>query len=192
MEPILPRVQTDGQDGRVTIHSHHPFLDPEGDRRVARRLRGRMPAPVTVWASTYQGSRAGLTVSSLLVADGEPARLVGLLDEESELWPLLRAGGLVAVSVLGPADEQVADVFAGLTPSPGGTFRTGHWVETGWGPVLTGRTWAGARLAGEVRATGWSLLVDLTLEQVEFVDDAEPNGALAYRRGRYLPIPDRG
>ena len=173
----------------MTIHAEHPFSDPEGDRRPARRLRGRLPAPVTVWASAYEGEWAGLTVSSLLVADGEPARLFCLLDEESALWPVLRASGRAAVSVLGPDDRRLADVLAGLAPSPGGAFRTGAWTETDWGPVVAGRAWAGGRLVGEPRPVGWPLLVELALEHTDLSAGAEA-GALAYRRGRYLTLPD--
>lgn len=172
----------------MTIHSEHPFLDPESDRRPARRLRGRLPAPVTVWTSTYERERAGLTVSSLLVADGEPARLLCLLDEESALWPVLRDSGRAAVSVLGPDDRQLADVLAGVAPSPGGAFRTGDWSDTDWGPVLMNRAWAGGRLLGEPRPVGWPLLVELELEHTELSFGGE--GALAYRRGRYLSLTD--
>ncbi len=169
----------------MTIHSDHPFLEPEGARRPGRRLRGRLVAPVTVWTSGQGPRPTGLTVSSVLLADGEPPRLLGLLDEESDLWPALRADGRVAVSVLGPADVAVADVFAGVAPSPGGVFRTGEWLDTDWGPVLQGRSWAGAALAGQPRTVGWSLLVELEVAHVQLVDDAD---ALSSLRGRYVPV----
>ncbi len=173
----------------VTIHSEHPFSDPVGDRRPARQLRGRLPAPVTVWTSVHEGERAGLTVSSLLVADGEPARLLCLLDGESAFWPVLRDSGRAAVSVLGPDDRQLADVFAGVAPSPGGAFRTGEWTDTDWGPVLVGCAWAGGRLVGEPRSVGWPLLVELELEHTE-LSAGGGEGVLAYRRGRYLTLLD--
>jgi len=172
----------------VTIHSEHPFLEPDSERRAARRLRGRLAAPVTVWTAAYDGRRAGLTVSSLVVADGEPARVLGLLDDESELWTLLRRDRRCAVTLLAPDDHPVADVMAGLAPSPGGAFRTGDWRDTDWGPVLADRSWVGTRLAGEPRTVGWSLLAELEVEQVRLLAGDDP-GALAYRRGRYVPVP---
>ena len=33
----------------VTIHTEHPFLDPDGD--PVRRLRGRLGGAVTLWTS---------------------------------------------------------------------------------------------------------------------------------------------
>ena len=174
----------------MTIHTEHPFRDPDEDRRPVRRLRGRLTSPVTVWAARHAGTRAGLTVSSVLVADGDPGRLIGLLDEESELWPVLAAERRAAVTLLGPDDRQLADVFAGVAPSPGGPFRTGRWVDSDWGPVLPDHAWAGAVLVGDARAVGWSLLVELEVQHVELGGGDAVGGGLAYRRGRYLPVSD--
>lgn len=174
----------------MTIHTGHPFLEPEGDRRPARRLRGRLASPVTVWTAADGPQRSGLTVSSVLFADGEPPRLVGLLDEESDLWPVLVGSGRAAVTVLEPGDTAVADVFAGVAPSPGGVFRTGRWTDTEWGPVVSGRSWAGGEVMAEPRRSGWSMLVELDVTAFDIAGtDA---GALAYRRGRYVPVPPGG
>ena len=35
----------------MTIHSSHPYLPPEEQRDPARRLRGLLPSPVTIWSS---------------------------------------------------------------------------------------------------------------------------------------------
>ena len=70
----------------MTIHSEHPFLEPERD--PVRQLRGRLGGAVTLWTSgTGDGplDRAGLTVTSVLVANGEPPRLLALLDPDSDL-----------------------------------------------------------------------------------------------------------
>jgi flavin reductase (DIM6/NTAB) family NADH-FMN oxidoreductase RutF len=49
-------------------------------------LRGRLVAPVTVWTAGQVPDGAGLTVSSVLVAEGQPARLLGLIAPTSALW----------------------------------------------------------------------------------------------------------
>lgn len=173
----------------MTIHSDHPFLPPESERSPLRRLRGRLTSGVTVWTATSGGRPAGLTVSSMLVADGEPGRVLGLLDPDSQLWEAAVSSGTVAISWLTYDDRRLADAFAGLAPAPGGAFKLAAWQETTWGPVLAGAaTWAGCRLADEEepREVGWALLVQGVLEHIEVAEEQAP--ALAHRRGRYLRV----
>lgn len=170
MTPIEPGAQ---------IHSSDPFATPERDKSPVRRLRGRLASAVTLW--TTQGP-AGLTVSSMLVADGEPGRVLGLIDEESDLWPALERSGRFAITPLGDADQQLADRFAGLLPAPGGPFASGEWTQTAYGPVpANAGTWAGCRLDGS-RPFGWALLVEGTIETVRV---AAPPLPLLHFRGRY-------
>ena len=168
----------------MTIHSEHPFLPPDGERSPLRRLRGRLSATVSVWTSAHQGRRAGWTVSSFLLADGDPPQLVGLLDEDSDLADVLLDSRTVAVSVLGAQHRGLADAFAGLAPAPGGVFTLGSWAETAWGPVLDDApAWIGARLGeGSPPYAGWGLLIQATIERVELTSDAE---TLTHLRGRY-------
>jgi 3-hydroxy-9,10-secoandrosta-1,3,5(10)-triene-9,17-dione monooxygenase reductase component len=170
-------VTPDAPGGR--IHSSDPFATPEEDRSPVRRLRGRLAAPVTLW--TAPGPH-GLTVSSMLVADGDPGRVLGLLDEESELWEAVRDTGRFAVAPLGPADRQLADRFAGLMPAPGGLFAAGSWSPTEYGPVPAHLgTWAGCRLES-TRECGWALLVEGVIEMISLDSATEP---LIHYRGRY-------
>ncbi|WP_433053837.1 flavin reductase family protein [Dactylosporangium sp. CS-033363] len=162
----------------MSIHASDPFATPDELKSPVRRLRGRLPAAVTLW--TAAGDR-GLTVSSLLVVDGDPGRVLGLIDDESDFWAAAEAAGRFAVSLLTPEDRQLADKFAGLMPAPGGLFATGEWERTDFGPVPRGRSWAGCRLVG-AEAKGWSLLVEGELERIEL---GEAGGALVHERGRY-------
>jgi flavin reductase (DIM6/NTAB) family NADH-FMN oxidoreductase RutF len=175
----------------MTIHSDHPFLPPETDRDPVRRLRGRVGGTVSLWTSGAGAARAGLTVSSYLVSPGEPAHVVGLLHPESELLERLLETGTAVVQLLEWRDRELADVFAGLFPAPGGAFRRGSWEQTDWGPVLTTASgWAGVRLAGgdaAPRPVGWSDLVDTVVETVVVGDEDRP---LVHRRGRYLKPSD--
>ena len=169
----------------MTIHPDHPFLPPEGDRDPVRRLRGRMPAPVTLWATESDGDRAGLTVSSMLLADGEPARVLALVDEDSDLWDSMEQTRTAAVSLLSWRHRALADAFAGVSPAPGGPFRLTSWETTQWGPVVADAIgWAGVRLEpGAPRHAGWALLVDAVIEHIEIVDaDGDP---MTHVRGRY-------
>ena len=166
----------------MSIHASDPFATPDELKSPVRRLRSRLPAAVTLWtAGSERLGAKGLTVSSMLVVDGEPGRVLGLVDDESDLWEAIEDSGRFAVSLLAADDRQLADRFAGLLPAPGGLFATGDWEHTLFGPVPAGRSWVGCRLAG-AEAKGWSLLVDAVIERIELHDPAEP---LVHERGRY-------
>jgi 3-hydroxy-9,10-secoandrosta-1,3,5(10)-triene-9,17-dione monooxygenase reductase component len=165
----------------VSIHASNPFATPEEHRSPVRRLRGRLPAAVALWTAP---GPAGLTVSSTVIADGQPARVLGLIDEESDLWAAAEASGRFAVTALTPLDRQLADRFAGVLPAPGGPFAGYDWRETEYGPVPARHgTWAGCRLVGR-RQVGWGWLVEGSIEYVETGDDRP----LLHYRGRYREI----
>ncbi|MDQ6642674.1 MAG: flavin reductase family protein [Actinomycetota bacterium] len=168
----------------MTIHDEHPFLPPEGERDPLRRLRGRMPAPVTVWATGAGADRVGLTVSSVLVAAGDPDVVLGLLDEDSAFWD--ESPEVFTVSVLGAGTGYLADALAGTVPAPGGPFTLGTWQQTAWGPVVEDAAgWLGVRrLAGEPRRAGWAVVVEGVVEHVE-VGDVDP---MLHVRGRYRDL----
>ncbi|MCW2799556.1 MAG: flavin reductase [Aeromicrobium sp.] len=168
----------------MTIHPDHPFLPTADDRDPLRRMRGRLPSPVTVWTSGTGRDASGLTVSSVLVADGEPSHVLGLVDADSDFWS--SAPQTVVVNVLGPDHRYLADAFAGTAPAAGGPFTLGTWSDTEWGPALEGSAgWIGVRLVPEEpRAVGWGLLVDGVVEHVE-LGTAE---ALIHVRGRYRTL----
>lgn len=172
----------------MTIHSAHPFADPEGARDAVRRLRGRLGGTVSLWTSGAWRDRAGLTVSSLMIANGEPAHLLALVDPDSDLADRVRETGTAVVQLLEWTHRDLAEAFAGQAPAPGGVFTLASWQDTEWGPLLEGASaWAGVRLAGEPREVGWSLLLDGVVEHVVVGEERQP---LVHRRGRYVR-PDR-
>ncbi|MDI6099181.1 flavin reductase family protein [Actinoplanes sp. NEAU-A12] len=173
-------MHSDEPGGR--IHSTDPFAAPEAEKSQVRRLRGRFAATVTLWTAP---GPAGLTVSSAVIADGDPGRVLGLIDEESDFWEAASRAGRFAVTVLTPADRQLADRFAGLFPAPGGLFATGDWEQTDYGPVPAhAGTWAGCRLDGN-RPYGWALLLDGVIETMTTGTAGTP---LIHYRGRYTEL----
>lgn len=167
----------------MTIHASDPFATPDDQRSPVRRLRGRLPAPVTLWTAGTASTRAGLTVSSTLIVDGDPGRIIGVIDEESDLWSVIDATRQFAVTLLRAGDHLMADRFGGMLPAPGGPFAGGQWRDTAYGPVPEGApTWAGARLDG-FRPYGWGILVEATLAEISLTDDDVP--PLVHVRGRY-------
>ena len=168
----------------MTIHTEHPFDTPDEDRDPVRRLRGRIGGTVSLWTAGTGVERAGLTVSSYLVATGAPGRVVGLLHPDSDLLERLEETGAAVVTLLGVRDQRLADAFAGVMPAPGGPFRLGSWEQTEWGPrPASAATWAGVRLDAATRhEVGWSVLVEAAVEHVEVGPE---DGPLVHRRGRY-------
>jgi flavin reductase (DIM6/NTAB) family NADH-FMN oxidoreductase RutF len=172
----------------MTIHGDHPFLPAESDRSPVRRFRGRLPSPVSLWTTSYAGERAGLTVSSMLVADGDPGYVIGLIDPDSDLWGTLRKARTAVVSLLGGPHQQLADAFGYVAPAPGGPFRMIEWTDTEWGPAPVGvSSWAGCRLVDEdPPEVGWALQVQLEIAHVELTPDEIP--PVVHRRGRYTTL----
>lgn len=169
----------------MTIHAGHPFADPESERDPVRRFRGRLGGAVSLWTTGEGPARAGLTVSSLMVAGGEPARLLALLDPESDLAEALAPGRGAVVHLLRRADRDLAEMFAGTAPAPGGVFAHAAFEDTDWGPRLASAdSWAGVRVE-EVRVVGWSSLVTAVVEHVEVGDTDDP---LVHRRGRWVSL----
>lgn len=168
----------------MTIHSDHPFLEPESSRDVARRLRARTGGVVSLLTSGDGEGKAGLTVSSMMVALGEPAEVLALVDPDSELFDALEQTSRAVLQLLRWDHHQLADVFAGVIPAPGGPFRQAEFEQTEWGPRLVdATTWAGLRLRSAEPA-GWSILVSCTIEHAVLGEEPDP---LVHRRGRYLP-----
>lgn len=170
----------------MTIHTTHPFLEPEGDRDPVRRLRGRIGGTVSLWTAGAGDDRAGLTVSSWLVAGGQPGRVLALLDPDADLTDALLDTGRGVLQLLTWSDRGLADAFAGVAPAPGGPWRMAEWVATEHGPRLAhAATWASVEVESDVEV-GWSRLVTCVLRDVVVGDDSD---ALVHRRGRYVP-PD--
>lgn len=171
----------------MTIHSEHPFLEPEANRDPVRRLRGRLSGSVTLWTSGVGETRSGLTVSSIMAADGETGRLIGLIDPDSDLMDSLTENESAVIQLLHYEHRHLADVFADQVPAPGGQFAQASWIETEWGPALdTVTTWAGVRLES-VEQRGWSNLVTAVVEHAAIGAEDDP---LIHRRGRYLRPTD--
>ncbi|MBZ5736773.1 flavin reductase family protein [Nocardioides mangrovi] len=163
----------------MTIHSTHPFADPDPD--PVRRFRGRLGGAVAL----VTAGEAGLTVSSLMVANGEPARILALVDPDSDLADAVGRTGRAVVQLLSWSHRDLAEAFAGTAPAPGGPFRTGSFVDTEWGPRLAdATTWSGTSLES-VAPVGWSDLLTLVVEEISVGEDDEP---LVSRRGRYLRL----
>jgi 3-hydroxy-9,10-secoandrosta-1,3,5(10)-triene-9,17-dione monooxygenase reductase component len=165
--------------------AEHPFATPPELRDPARRLRGRLVAPVTVWTAGGAGGGAGLTVSSVLVAEGQPARVLGLIDPTTAFWEAMQETGAFVVHLLATGDLSLAERFSERRPPIRGAFDGLAVTGTAWGPVLAGtRPRAACRLASSSQV-GYAELVEGVIEQLELHDLDDP---LAYLRGGYRSV----
>ena len=164
------------------IHSEHPFATPEEDRDPVRRFRGRLAAPVTIATASSKETRAGLTVSSILVADGEPARVVFLVGPTSDFYEAMSGSGRFVVHVLEKPHRNIGDRFAGLVPSPGGPFAGLEVFDGHWGPELVEiRTRLYCTFESGTDST-YHIVVEGFVDRTDLHDLIEP---LVYYRGRY-------
>lgn len=165
----------------MTIHSEHPFADPEVDH--ARRFRGRLGGQVSVWTAGEGAARAGLTVSSLVLAAGDPTYVIGLVDPDSDLAARLTVeGARVVVQLLEWRHRDLSEQFAGRMPAPGGPFAQARWEQTDAGPRLADAvSWIEATVV-DTREVGWSLEVTARVDALAVGADDD---ALLHRRGRY-------
>ncbi len=171
----------------MTIHSTHPFADPEPD--PIRRFRGRLGGAVTLWAAGEGESRAGLTITSLMVANGETATILALVDPDSDFLAAVRETDRCVVQGLSWSDRDLAEMFAGTAPAPGGAFSHADFEQTPWGPRLASATsWANAVRVDE-HPVGWSVVLSCRVDEAGVREEIDP--ALGHRRGRFFALgPD--
>lgn len=169
----------------MTIHTDHPFVPEPDERDRTRRFRGRLTAPVTIVTAGTGDKRTGLTVSSLMVVEGEPPHIVMVVGPTSDLWDLIDETGRLIVHVCRQSENGRADVFAGLRPSPGGVFADSPTEMTEWGPVLTDIPDRAYCTVSEREELGYSGLVTARIDEVEV---SNINNPLVYFRGKYRAL----
>lgn len=164
------------------IHGDNPFADDPGSRDPVRRYRGRLSAPVTIFTSGGDKRRTGLTVSSLMIVEGDPGLVEAVVGPATDLWDSLGDTGRFVIHVCTEEDRDLAQVFAGLRPSPGGLFAGVEVTHSDWGPVLDrlgNRLYCTCRDRREVAYSG---LITATIDHVEVSNLTDP---LVYFRGNF-------
>jgi len=167
------------------IHDEHPFATGPSDREPTRRFRGRLASAVTIVTSANGSNRAGLTVSSLFVVEGQPGRILFLVGPTTDLWDVVAATGRLVVHVCRAGHRAIADVFAGLRPNPGGVFAGVEVEVSEWGPLLVDLPDRAFCTLEEMTELGYSGVVTATMDKVETSDLTDP---LLYFRGGYRSL----
>ena len=165
------------------IHGDNPF-SPEGDDRL-RRFRGRLVSPVTIITSGDGQTQTGLTVSSLFAIDGAPPLLYAAVGPNSDLFDVVQETGRFVVHICRDGHEGLAEVFAGLRPSPGGMFASAEWEPSEWGPTLSAMPDRALCSLQTIDETGWSGILIGAIDEASSADLVEP---LAHFRGSYRKL----
>jgi len=162
-----------------------PFATPEHDRDPERRFRGRLAAPVTVITAGDDAGRSGMTVSSIMVSEGEPGRIYFLAAPTADLLDVIDRTGRFVVHILETEHREISEVFAERRPSPGGLFATVAFEDGSWGPALTDIADRAYCSAATATVEGFSLLVSADIDRIVSADLDDP---LVYFRGGYRQI----
>jgi flavin reductase (DIM6/NTAB) family NADH-FMN oxidoreductase RutF len=168
--------------GDEMIHDENPFIEEPERRDPVRRFRGRLTAPVTIVTSGSGERRTGLTVSSLLVIDGDPGFVEMVVGPTSDLWHTIVESGRFVVHICHREDRHLSEVFAGLRPFPGGVFAGVDITDSGYGPIidrLASRAYC--RLVDQ-HELAYEGLVRGEIDEVTAGDITDP---LVYFRGGY-------
>jgi hypothetical protein len=136
-------------------------------------------APVTGWTAGQLPGGAGLTVSLVLVPQGQPARLLGLLDPTSVVWETVLEPRVLVVQVLAAGDQALAERCSKVRPPIRGSFERLAVAGSPWSGAGGSRPGAACRLAGST-PVGYAELVQGQVEQLELPDLEDP---LASRHG---------
>lgn len=165
------------------IHNENPFAQ-EHDA-LLRRFRGRLAAPVTIITSGEGISRTGLTVSSVFVIEGAPPLVYAAVGPNSDLFDVVRVSGRFVVHICQQGQDGLAEVFAGLRPSPGGLFANAAWEPSEWGPTLTDAPDRAFCSLQSMDDSGWSGILIGSVDEITHTDLVDP---LIHFRGRYRKL----
>lgn len=169
------------------LESEHRSDPPEVGRDPVRQLRGRLAAPVGIITAGDAETRCGLTISSLVVAEGDPALAYCLLGPSTEVLEAIEKTQRFVVHVCGTEHRALSDVFAGFRPTPEGPFTDCDIIDTPHGPVMPGFGSHVLCSLLETREESFSVLVTARIDEVVIHELADP---LLYFRGGYRSLAE--
>jgi 3-hydroxy-9,10-secoandrosta-1,3,5(10)-triene-9,17-dione monooxygenase reductase component len=173
----------------MTHIGEDPFGIPVDQRDPARRFRGRLASPVTVWTTLGDDDvYAGITVGSMVVAEGQPPVVLGLIDPLSFFWESVTSSKRFVVHVLERGHRRLADQMAGRYPGPDARFENVKLSSSDWGPVIDDvANRAYCTFSGFVDVAD-SLAVKGDIDRMELSNIEDP---LVYFRGSYHDLTAR-
>jgi flavin reductase (DIM6/NTAB) family NADH-FMN oxidoreductase RutF len=137
---------------------------------------------VTIITAGDDVGRSGLTVSSLMLAEGDPGSVHFLLGPTADVYDVITRTDRFVVHILAQEHRTLSEVFAGRRPNPGGPFVGVAVTDTNWGPTLDDVADRAFCSGISTVEHGYSLLVSASIDEVAVADLTEP---LTYFRGSY-------
>jgi flavin reductase (DIM6/NTAB) family NADH-FMN oxidoreductase RutF len=92
---------------------------------------------------------------------------------------------LTVVHICRQGHDGLAEVFAGLRPSPGGIFTSVEWKPSAWGPTLTAMPDRALCSLQSMTEIGWSGVLIGTIDETSYTDLTDP---LVHFRGGYRKL----
>lgn len=173
-------------DDGIYRSGEDPFIPPVQDRDAGRRFRGRLAAPVTVWTTfNEKGESVGLTVSSVVITDGDPPNVIGIMSPLTDFWEAMKSTGRFVLHVLPAGDRIRAEQFAGRGLRSDSLFDS-TTITSDWGPILASlATYACCSVNGFVE-TGDSLVLRGVMDEIHIGGDLP--SPLVHYHGQYFTL----
>lgn len=147
----------------------------------------RLAGGVTIITSVdTQGRRCGITATAVCSLSTDPPSLIACVNKETSVATIVRQRGIFVVNVLGEAQQDVAETFAGRTGhAREERFAVGDWktAETG-APVLAGTAVSFDCRLAEASSFGTHLIL-IGEVAATLCSDGDP-APLLYGRGAFL------
>ena len=158
------------------------------EKQAYREAMARLGAAVNVIATDGPGGRAGFTASAVCSVTDTPPTLLVCANRANDSYPALRANGVLCVSTLTAAQQDVSSLFAGLTEhTMEERFAACEWdTMTTGAPVLRGAAVAFDCRIDQVVEVGTH---DVFFCVVEAVGVGEVHEALIYLERGYHRLP---
>ncbi|WP_051212395.1 flavin reductase [Rubritepida flocculans] len=158
------------------------------ERKDFRDAMAQLPAAVNVITTDGAGGKGGFTASAVCSVTDSPATLLVCMNRTVSSAEAFRANGVLCVNTLSAAQEEVSNVFAGMTGVDGpARFETGSWGRLVTGaPVLEGALVACDARITDILEKGTHLVLFAEVEAVRL--GAGEAAALLYFRRGYCPL----
>ncbi|MGU7771730.1 flavin reductase [Burkholderia sp. MR1-5-21] len=103
-------------------------INQDETRRHFREAMSRLPAAVNVITTDGEHGRWGITASAVCSVTDTPPTMLVCINRNSRAHDIMRGNGHVAINLLPPACQDIAQAFAGMTSAPAGArFDGDHW-----------------------------------------------------------------